>query len=176
MRHDRRLARGRVVVAAQWDPVFMAEAERWRAAPCRATCFDGADTDRAGLFAALRPGDTLVYLGHATPRAWLGFRGIRADHLPPLTAPLACVIALTCHGTAPDGVAAAWVDKGLAHAATGPRGPVATDLLLRVAADLRDLFGARKPDTAGRTAADVAARAQRAGADFGLLFSAPCRV
>ncbi|QIE41048.1 hypothetical protein G5B39_03165 [Rhodobacteraceae bacterium SC52] len=130
---------GALIVAAQWDRQFMREAALWRDGPCRATYFDGADSTRDDLFAALKPGASLVYLGHSTPRAWLGFRGIRADHIPKDVPPLARVIALTCHGAAADGLGAAWLDAG-ARSVTGPQGSIEIDALLKISAILRAGF------------------------------------
>lgn len=139
---------GMLIVAAQWDRQFMHEAALWRDGPCRAAYFNGADSTREDLFAALKPGATLVYLGHSTPRAWLGFRGIRPDHIPQDAPPLARVIALTCHGAAPSSLGTAWLDAGV-RTVIGPGGSIETAYLLKVSALLRDQFAnARNDDPA----------------------------
>ena len=149
MRHDRSGLRGRLVVAAQWNDRFMAEAAAWRDGPCAAQYFDGADHMRDDLLGAVGPGDVLIYLGHSTPSAWLGFRGIRADHLGHVRAPLACVIALTCHGTAPGSTGAGWYAHGKAACVIGPPGEVAINDVLALSRWLRDAIAQRAVQVAG---------------------------
>lgn len=145
-------ARGGLVIAAQWHDTFMAEAAAWRKALARVAdlplaCLDGADHSRSDLFTRLAGGGTLVYLGHGHTRGWMGFRGIRSGHLNAARGrPLACVIALTCHATGgPESLGAAWLSSGRARAVFGPRDTVATDALLALSAQIREML-ADRPD------------------------------
>jgi hypothetical protein len=54
---------------------------------------------RQDMLAALRAGPGIaLYFGHARPRGWAGYHGVRAHHLPEaLGEPLGVVLSLTCH-------------------------------------------------------------------------------